>query len=120
MRIFSSKSEKEVAKERALQRLNWPLRELAANLMRITRGAGRPEYLVDHMNAVAEALTEYRAAADCWPSNDEYRSILNLDVCAKEEVLNAWTELGNLCAGRKLGVVRRQPRALPPRALCGA
>ncbi len=28
--------------------------------------------------------------------------------------------LGNLCAGRKLGVVRRQPRALPPGALCGA
>ncbi len=28
--------------------------------------------------------------------------------------------LRNLCAGRKLGVVRRQPRALPPGALCGA
>ena len=28
--------------------------------------------------------------------------------------------LRNLCAGRKLGVVRRQPRALPPRAVCGA
>ena len=33
---------------------------------------------------------------------------------------DATIELGKLCAGRKLGVVRRQPRALPPGALCGA
>jgi hypothetical protein len=49
MRIVSEKSEAqiarhqaEIARDRAMNKASWALRELTANLLRVTRGAGKP------------------------------------------------------------------------------
>jgi hypothetical protein len=40
--IVSENSEADIARHSALARVEWRLRELAANLLRIIRGAGKP------------------------------------------------------------------------------
>lgn len=89
MRIVSSNTDTEIATERALQRIDWPLRELAANIMRITRGAGRPEYLIDHLVAVLEAISQYQSVAGGNPSGHDYYKILDLDRFHTEGFLEA-------------------------------
>lgn len=89
MRIVSSNTDTEIATERALQRIDWPLRELAANIMRIIRGAGKPEYLVDHLVSVLEAISQYQSVAGGNPSGHDYYKILDLDRCHTEGFLGA-------------------------------
>jgi hypothetical protein len=42
MRIVSENSEADFARNTAMAKVDWALRDLTANLMRVTRGAGRP------------------------------------------------------------------------------
>jgi hypothetical protein len=44
------------------------LRELTANLMRVTRGAGRPFQIGQQAQGLVEALIAYRDATGLYPS----------------------------------------------------
>jgi hypothetical protein len=68
LRIAAENSDAGIKKRRALQDLSWPLRELAANLIRIVRGAGKSHELLDQMTRVMKAMQEYCEAVGAWPS----------------------------------------------------
>src|SRR3546814_17064718 len=71
MEVVSSNSDAEIARNDALQGLRWRLRELAANLLRIARGAGKPHGVGEQVYAVPEGYPAYHAAAGYYPGNDE-------------------------------------------------
>lgn len=61
MRIVSDQSDKDVAARRAEAQAFHALRTLAANLMRVARGAGKPYELEMHAAAFLDAADAYRA-----------------------------------------------------------
>lgn len=56
--LVSQQSDKRVRRERALASGRSAIRVLAANLMRISRGAGKPHEVIDQMNDFLEAYIE--------------------------------------------------------------
>jgi hypothetical protein len=57
MKIGSSKSDEEVAQQHLL---NYRLRALAANLLRVVRGAGKPDQLEAQMIDLLDRYAAYR------------------------------------------------------------
>lgn len=78
MKIVSEQSEEDFARRRAVEGLSWPLRTLAANMLRVVRGAGRPWELPQQMAAVLTACEEYREAVGSYPSSDEISGPINV------------------------------------------
>jgi hypothetical protein len=78
LRVVSSQSSTQVERKRAEDRLVFPFRNLAANLLRIVRGAGRPEHLGPQLAACLEALEEHRAVTGQYPKPKVFRTLLNL------------------------------------------
>src|SRR3546814_19259339 len=72
------RSNAEIARNDALQGLRWRLRELAANLMRIARGAGKPHGVGEQVYAVLEGYRAYHAAAGYYPGNDEIADAVSI------------------------------------------
>ncbi|MCW3798473.1 hypothetical protein OMW55_11720 [Sphingomonas sp. BN140010] len=74
LRLATNKTEAELAKERALGELRWPTREMAANLFRVTRGAGGPHELprqiIDLSSAILDAA-KHSNAWDIWSVMEE-------------------------------------------------
>jgi hypothetical protein len=62
MRLVSNQSEDEVRFKKARDQLTWPLRDLTANLLRIARGAGRPEALKQQLEACLDVLVAFEQA----------------------------------------------------------
>jgi len=62
MRVVSEQSEQDIRKRKAREALVYPLREFAANLLRVIRGAGRPLELLRQMESCAALLREYSKA----------------------------------------------------------
>ena len=58
--LASDKSDADYARERAEEEVLWALRELTANLMRVTRGAGKPWQIVHEAARFIEAVAAYR------------------------------------------------------------
>jgi len=58
--------------------LRWPLKRLAANVLRIVRGAGRPEELGRQCAEVVKAYRDYHDALGEWPSSFLISDILPL------------------------------------------
>jgi hypothetical protein len=87
MRVASEISEADIKRrevehrrDRAGQQMRLALRYLAANLMRITRGAGAPEDLVLQMTEFLEAFHAYCEAADISPSPFTIREMLDISI----------------------------------------
>jgi hypothetical protein len=78
MRIVSEKSEADLARERASDRVGWKLRELTANLLRITRGAGKPEEIMRQMNGLTAAIQSFWEAVGLSPYADEFSRALDV------------------------------------------
>jgi hypothetical protein len=78
MRIVSENSETDLARQRALDQVDWKIRELTANLLRITRGAGKPYEIMTQMIELAEAIRGYHAATGLSPYADEFARALNV------------------------------------------
>src|SRR3546814_16373037 len=78
MEVVSSNSDAEIARNDALQGLRWRLRELAANLMRIARGAGKPHGVGEQVYAVLGGYRAYHAAAGYYPGKDEIADAVSL------------------------------------------
>ncbi len=69
LKLVNENSKAEVDREWARARIRWPMKELAANLIRVTRGAGRVYDLPRQMVDVLEAMEAYRDVAGCYPSD---------------------------------------------------
>lgn len=98
IRVVSERSEAEIKRQRATDALDGPLRQLASNILRIVRGAGKPYDLYEQMLAVLQAMNDYRDAVGAWPSSFEMDKILNARVERNwsDEDLKRWTEGGTL------------------------
>lgn len=68
----------EAAREMALERIDSGLRELAANIMRVARGAGRPEILPRQAADFVRAVSEHKDAAGIYPLADVYVETLDI------------------------------------------
>ncbi|MDX9999602.1 MAG: hypothetical protein RBS50_16740 [Phenylobacterium sp.] len=77
MRIVSSNSEEDIKCEHARLHVQSAARALTANLMRITRGAGRPTATIDQMVDLLKAMDEFQEIARYWPY-DELAEALTL------------------------------------------
>jgi hypothetical protein len=77
MRLVSEQSTADLRRHEAREALLWPLRELAANLLRIAKRGGRPVYLVRQMSDCLAALKEYADAHGALPSEQEIHDILD-------------------------------------------
>ena len=89
MRVVADNSEQEIAKRWAARSIRWPLRELAANLLRIVRGAGRPAEVGAQATAVIVAFEEYRAAFGHYPISEEISEAL---IMRDDERKEHWTD----------------------------
>lgn len=68
------------------------LRELTANLMRVTRGAGRPELILPQTTALAAAFAAYRdVCGEAVPVEDLARA-LALEVLPDDEFDEIWPD----------------------------
>lgn len=86
MRIVSENSEQDLARLRAEGDARRAVSELTANLLRITRGAGKPDEIARHLSALATAMQEHWDAAKFWPY-DELADELR---CDNREWLPEW------------------------------
>lgn len=78
MELVSDNSDEEIARQRALQDLRWPMKDLAANLLRVVRGAGRPYELGPQMVEVLDALQAYKEVVGYYPSSQEIGDTINI------------------------------------------
>ena len=58
--------------------LHWHLRDLAANLMRVARGAGKPYEIGKQCVAVIQTMQSYRDLIGFYPGSGELSEMLNL------------------------------------------
>jgi hypothetical protein len=79
VRIVSDQSEDDIRRRDTRRGLVWPLRELAANILRIVNGAGKPWELSDQFRACHDAIREYVEAHDALPPDYEVQEILDCD-----------------------------------------
>lgn len=87
MKIVSSTSDADVAERRARQALEWPLREATANILRVSRGSGRPAAVASLMLRAVEAFSAYRDATGTYPASHTIAEILAV---SKTASLEAW------------------------------
>ncbi len=59
LRVVSERSEQEIKKQEAAAALKQALTALTANLIRIVRGAGKPDFIAEHLRDVAVAYANY-------------------------------------------------------------
>lgn len=79
MRIVSEQSEADIRRKRATDGLVRPLRELAGNLLRVIRGAGKPVELFRQMEACSAAIREYAEAHGHLPPSEVFNQLLDCD-----------------------------------------
>jgi hypothetical protein len=78
LKVVAENDAKTLARNRALEAVSQCLKELTANLMRVSRGAGKPHDFYDHIAHVTKALVEYQALTGMFPSADRIHEILSV------------------------------------------
>lgn len=68
---------KEQERERLTQNLEWRLRELTANLLRVCRGAGKPYEIGPQANALVAAFMAFFEATGQFPDNYHLTNMLH-------------------------------------------
>lgn len=79
MKVVSGNSETDIARSRALNDVEWALRNLAANILRVVRGAGKPDEFGEQMIKVVHAMFEYRDVVGHVPQADALRGALDIN-----------------------------------------
>jgi len=74
----------EIKRKLAAALLGASLRRLAANLMRIVRGAGKPNDLAEEMAAALTAFKGYHEAVGKWPSSYEISEALSVRITERD------------------------------------
>ena len=64
--IAAENSEKELRKQRVIDQLEWPTREMTANLFRVMRGAGRPHELPQQIVNLSCAILDANELSNAW------------------------------------------------------
>lgn len=82
--------------QRELDQVSWALRNLAANLLRVTRGAGKADEIGLQAKAVVDAFLAYREVAGHFPSPYDLEEILSLGVDR-----DFWERLGEDASERR-------------------
>jgi len=77
LKIVAENDEAELRRKQAIGEIGYPLRTLAANMLRSMRGAGEPVHLAGEMVAVLDAMQAYRDTMGHYPESHVLRSILN-------------------------------------------
>ncbi len=85
IRIVSEQSDAQRRRRLAAEQLEGPLRELAANLLRVMRGAGKPNDLIQQMQAFVTVGEAYQTAHGQWhPVADVIVNTLRIDSASEE------------------------------------
>ena len=91
MRLVSEQSDEDIRKreedrrkEEASEELKKALRALAANMLRVTRGAGQSYHLGNQMIACLIAMADYRDIAGCGHSTYDLDQMLDPDLAHDE------------------------------------
>jgi len=79
MKLVSENSEAELARRQAIDKVRLALRELAANLMRIVRGDGKPWEVGQQAQELVNTLVAYREACGHMPDPDEITAALSIE-----------------------------------------
>jgi hypothetical protein len=90
VRLVSSRSGEEIRRLKARNRVALPLRQLAANLMRVANGAGKPTAIVRQLSDCLVALREYCEAHQAAPTSEEFYEILRHESVWREH--RPWIE----------------------------
>jgi hypothetical protein len=102
LKVVSSQSAEDVRRKEAESDLEWPFRRLAANLIRLVRGAGRAEALPAQIAECLAALDRYQKATGAFPKARVYRNFLSLDI--RQFDPKAWMKAGEDRAARMLAM----------------
>ena len=78
MKLVSEQSQENLAEQRALDALRWPIRELAANLLRVIRGAGRPSAIAQQSIALVAAFRHFNEETGLLPSSHDVSEMLDI------------------------------------------
>jgi hypothetical protein len=78
LRLAVENDQRDIDKERAKRDIEWPLRELAANIIRVVRGAGKSYEIAGQCVAVIEAFQRYREKVGVWPGSSEIDQALSI------------------------------------------
>lgn len=78
MKVVSERTQADVDRERAAAQLSWALRDLAANLLRVIRGAGKAYLIPDQTVEVIKALKVYHDAVGTFPPDREMAKMLRV------------------------------------------
>jgi hypothetical protein len=85
--ILGEDFQRELARDRALDGVQRAVRELAANIFNVVRGAGRSEMIAAQAQAVIQTIEAHRSIAGCAPSSFEIASALNISTKAERLAL---------------------------------
>ena len=72
-----------LARDRALAGVERAVRELAANILSVVRGKGKPDLIAAQAEALVNTIDTHRSIAGCPPSAEEIAAVLN--IATKEE-----------------------------------
>lgn len=75
MDLVSNNAPREIEASRAEEEARFLLRQLTANLMRVTRGSGNPWLILDHVLELANAATRYYELTNRWPDLGDVLSV---------------------------------------------
>ena len=84
MRVVSEQSEEEIRRRKTREALAPRLRVLAANMLRVVRGAGKPLELLRQMEACSAAIRDYAEAHGCLPSVQLFNQMLDCESTWRE------------------------------------
>lgn len=79
LRVVAERSAEEIKKQEAIAALKAALVDLAGNLIRVVRGAGRPQDIIRHLNDFASAFNGYSTAHGHGPSAHILGSMVKFD-----------------------------------------
>jgi hypothetical protein len=79
MKTASENSETDLARRFAMQSVENRLRDLAANILRTVRGAGKPHAILSDAQALIDAALSYREEAGNFPASEEIGKALDID-----------------------------------------
>jgi coenzyme F420-reducing hydrogenase gamma subunit len=77
----------QLGRSRALAGVERSVRELAANIMSVVHGTGRPEMIGPQALALVDAMEAHRSVAGCAPSGSEIAAVLNIVAKAERVAL---------------------------------
>jgi hypothetical protein len=77
----------QLGRSRALAGVERAVRELAANILSVVHGTGRPEMIGPQAQALVHAMDAHRSVAGCAPTGPEIAAVLNIVAKAERVAL---------------------------------